>query len=407
MSAIQEGVASGFVPRFSVAERDHRWARVRKFMAEADIDALFVPPNTGFFDQFQANLRYLTGLGGNNCQLAAIFPASGEVTAITSPDVDRSIWMERQDWVNDIRMIGSGWGYAQLAIERLKELGLTRARIGLPGLSGNTRYPEGVFSHGMYEVLRTELPDAELVNANPLLERARFVKSAEEIAFMQRAVGLAERALETFAAESRPGVPECVVYGRMLSTMVERGGEIPTMILWSVGWPQPKSNSYMPTSRPMQRGDMIVMELEGRWAGYIGQVTQAAFLGDVPAEYDRMFEIQQQALQRCYELLRPGAIIGDFVDACVPFNSEEFSCQLIMHARGLGDDSPICVYQPRDETMRTWEIEANSTFIIKPVITRRDGSAFRRLLWGDTVVATDAGARRLGGRIPQIMRLTA
>lgn len=396
---------SGFVPRFSLAERDRRWARVRTLMANEGIDALFVAPNTGFFDQFQANLRYLTGLGGNNCQLAAIFPAAGEVTAITSPDVDRSIWLERADWVTDIRAIGSGWGYVQMAIERLKELGLTRARIGLPGLAGNTRYPEGVFSHGMYELLRNALPDAELVNANPLLERARFVKSDEEIAFVQRAVGLAERALEVFAAEARPGVPECVVYARMLAAMVERGGELPTMILWSVGWPQPKSNYYMPSSRPMQRGDAIVMELEGRWGGYIGQVTQIAFVGDVPPMYERMFEIQQRALQRCYDLLRPGAIMGDFVDACAPFSTDEHLCQIIMHARGLGDDSPMCVYQPRDETMRTWKIEANSTFIVKPVITARDGS--RRLLWGDMVTATSSGARRLGTRLPQIMRLGA
>jgi Xaa-Pro dipeptidase len=393
-----------FVPRFSLAERDQRWARVRKFMAEDGVDALFVAPSTGLFDQFQANLRYLTGLGGNHCQLAAIFPATGEVTAISSPDVDPSIWMERQDWVSDIRMVGSGWGYVQLAIERLKELGLTRARIGISGLLGNTRYPEGVFSHGMYEMMRAALPDADLVNGNPVFERARFVKSDEEVAFMERAIDLTERALETFAAQARPGVPECVVYGRMLSTMVEHGGEIPTMILWSVGWPQLKSNYYMPSARPMQHDDIISIELEARWAGYIGQVTQVAFLGDPPAEYERMFEIQQRALQRCYDLLRPGAIIGDFVDACAAFDSDDYTCRLIMHARGLGDDSPICVYQPRDETMRNWKIETNSTFIIKPVIASHDLS--RRLYWGDTVVTTGNGARRLGTRTPQIMRLT-
>jgi Xaa-Pro dipeptidase len=402
MSAVAR---ESYVPRFSLTERDRRWKRVRDFMAEDGIDALFVAPSTGLFDQFQANLRYLTGLGGNHCQLAAIFPATGEVTAISSPDVDPSIWLERADWVTDIRMVGSGWGYVQLAIERLKELGLTRGRIGISGLSGNTRYPEGLFSHGMYEMMRAALPDAELVNGNPVFERARFVKSDEEVAFMERAIGLAERALETFSAEARTGVPECVVYGRMLSTMVEQGGEIPTMILWSVGWPQPKSNYYMPTARPMQRGDMISIELEARWAGYIGQVTQVAFLGDPPVEYERMFEIQQRALQRCYDLLCPGAIIGDFVDACAAFDSDDYTCRLIMHARGLGDDSPICVYQPRDETMRNWKIEANSTFIIKPVIASHDLS--RRLYWGDTVVATANGARRLGGRIPQIMRLIA
>ena len=46
--------------------------------------------------------------------------------------------------------------------------------------------------------------------------------------------------------------------------MVERGGELPTMILWSAAWPQSPSNYYMPTMRPLERGDMISLEMEAR-----------------------------------------------------------------------------------------------------------------------------------------------
>ncbi len=231
----------GYVPRFTVAERDRRWARVRALMSGAGIDVVFVAPNTGHWDSFQANGRYLTGLGGNNAQVATIFPLSGDVTAIGSPDIDPSIWLARQDWVTDIRMVGSGWGYMDHVVNRVKELGLARGRIGISGLSGNTRYPEGIFSHGMFEQLRAALPDAELVNANPIMEQARFVKSAEEIAFMERAIAIAEHALGVLREEARPGVPECVVYARLLASMVERGGELPSMILWSAAWPQSPS----------------------------------------------------------------------------------------------------------------------------------------------------------------------
>jgi hypothetical protein len=53
--------------------------------------------------------------------------------------------------------------------------------------------------------------------------------------------------------------------------------------------------------------------------------------------------------------------------------------------------------------MRTWKIESGSTFIIKPVIASRDRR--RSIYWGDTVVATGTGARRLGTRGPEIMTL--
>ncbi len=393
----------GHVPRFSVGERDRRWARVRALMSGAGIDVVFVAPNTGHWDSFQANGRYLTGLGGNNAQVATIFPLDGEVTAISSPDIHPTIWLARQDWVTDIRMVGTGWGYMDHVVNRVKELDLTRGRIGISGLSGNTRYPEGIFSHGMYEQLRAALPDAELVNANPVMEEARFVKSDEEIAFMERGITLTEHALAVLREEARPGVPECVVYARLLASMVERGGELPSMILWSAAWPQSPSNYYMPTARPLAAGDMISMEMEARVAGYNAQVTQPAFLGNVPDEYQRMFELQQRALARCYELLHPGSIMGDFVDACATFDTDDYTCRLIMHARGLGDDSPICVYEPRNETMRTWKIQTGSTFIIKPVIASRDRT--RSIYWGDTVVATDNGARRLGKRHAEVMTL--
>ena len=37
------------VPRFSLAERDSRWARVRALMRQEKLDVIFVPPNTGMW----------------------------------------------------------------------------------------------------------------------------------------------------------------------------------------------------------------------------------------------------------------------------------------------------------------------------------------------------------------------
>src|SRR5262245_11602483 len=114
-------------------ERDRRWARVRELMRHEKIAVIFIAPNTGLWDHFQANVRYLTGIGGNCCQAAAVFPLEGSVTAITSPDVHQDYWLARQDWITDIRMIGSGWGYAGTSIERLRELGVESGRIGITG----------------------------------------------------------------------------------------------------------------------------------------------------------------------------------------------------------------------------------------------------------------------------------
>ncbi len=391
------------VPRFSRGERDRRWARVRTLMRQERLDAIFVPPNTGLWDQFQANVRYLTGIGGNCAQAAAILPLEGDVTALTSPDVDARFWRARQDWVEDIRPVTTGWGYAGAAIERLRELGLANGRIGVTGLADNTRFPEGITSLGIFNRLREAFGGAELVNANLVMERSRFVKSAEELSFMRAADELVERAIEVLSREARPGVPENVVYARMLASIVEGGGEVPTMILWSAGWPQPPSNQYMPSRRILCAGDMILTEAEARWGGYIAQNTQPLFVGKAPDEYRRMFALQQEALAACHEKLRPGSTLGEIVEVAASFSRDDYQCRLIMHARGLGDDSPMAVYGTRDQLMRDWAIEENSTFIVKPMVRTPDNA--KRIYWGDTVVATLNGASRLGKRRPEIIEI--
>ena len=391
------------VPRFSLGERDRRWARVREQMRQDKLDVILVPPNTGLWDQFQANVRYLTCIGGNCAQAAAIFPLDGEVTAVTSPDVDVSYWKARQDWVEDIRPVASGWGFAESSVDRLRELGVDKGRIGITGLSGNTRYPEGVTSLGFYDKLRDAFPDAALVNANLAMEHARYVRSDEELGFIRQAVELVENALQLMRNEARPGVPENVIYARMLASMIEGGGEIPTMILWSAGSPQPPSNQYMPSRRPFVDGDIISTECEARWGGYIGQNTQQMFVGKVPDEYQHMFARQQKALAACCDKIRPGNTLSDIIAVADSFSNDDYECRLLMHARGLGDDSPIAIYSARDKTMSDWKLESGATFIVKPEIRTRDNA--RHVYWGDMIVVTEGGAKRLGRRTPEIFGL--
>jgi hypothetical protein len=72
-----------------------------------------------------------------------------------------------------------------------------------------------------------------------------------------------------------------------------------------------------------------------------------------------------------------------------------------MHGRGLGDDAPMYVFSAPDEVKR-WPIEANASFIAKPVVSR-DGAA--DVVWGDSVVVRAQGPERLGTLAPEFMTL--
>ena len=389
------------LPMFTLAERDRRWARVRELMRRDGIDVIVAPDHTGMWDQFQANVRYLTCIGGNSCPAAAVFPLDGEVTAIPGP-THTGYWLEFQNWVSDVRP--TFFDFTTVIIERLRELGADDLRIGISGLAGNARAPEGLITHRAYERIREAFPNAELVNATFLMDEARFVKSNEEIAFMQHAVRITETALEVLATEAKAGVPERVVYGRMLGRMVEEGSEPTTMFLWAAGTPHPPGILLVPTGRELQTGDFILTEIEARWAGYIGQVTQSAVVGKASAELTEIFELQQEALRRCFERLRPGARLREFATIAEEVAAgTPYDCRVIIHSRGLGDDSPVIVFGTQDARMLDWELEENAVLTVKPQVKKANGE--KAIYWGDTVVVTKDGARRLGTRVPELMEL--
>jgi hypothetical protein len=70
--------------------------------------------------------------------------------------------------------------------------------------------------------------------------------------------------------------------------------------------------------------------------------------------------------------------------------------KLTMHGKGAGDDGPIITGSARDPRQLAYEIEENMTFVFKPSVGTADGASL--CTWGDTVVVTANGGRRLGTR---------
>src|SRR5215208_7535488 len=115
------------LPKFSRPERDRRWGRVRELMREEKLDAVIGFPNQSHWDQFQADIRYLTHIGGNQTEVAMVFPLKGEVTAFVRGANEIEWWQIAQDWTSDIRPSRREWGPP--LIGRMQELKLDRGRI--------------------------------------------------------------------------------------------------------------------------------------------------------------------------------------------------------------------------------------------------------------------------------------
>ena len=378
------------LPRLSLQERDARWGRVRAAMAERDVACIIVPPHTGHFEQFGADNRYLTHIGGNNSETACVFPLEGDVTAIVLNRPD--FWMSAQEWVSDIRT-PRRFMWAPTIIERMKELGIAKHRVAVSGISGGVRSPEGTISHSLYESLKQAFPQAIFEDVTVTMAELRAVKSPEELGCLERATDIIEQGIKAMVEVARPGVPDHEVYAALWYAMMKAGAELPSMVLWGSG-PGDPHDAFLPTRRPLQRGDILMNEIEGKYLGYQAQRVQPAVLGDAPARLLSAMDKQRTVFDAARERMKPGTPFGQ-ISEVVDEVSRELGCQtkLTMHGRGLGEDRPMLVYGDMAPETAAFVLQEGNTFIMKPNVSPAGGPG---ITWGDTVAVTPLGGRRLG-----------
>jgi Xaa-Pro aminopeptidase len=390
-------------PRFSLAERDRRWKAVRELMRQHRMDVIVTPNNTGHSTDFQANTRYLTHCGGGgDADVAAVFPLEAEVTAIATTAQAR--WPTVQDWTQDVREARRNYG--RVIVERLKELNVDRGRIGITGLGEveGTRTPEGTIFYGTWKQIREAFPQAELMDATAILAQVRYVKSPEEIGVLTRSMEIVELAYQAEIKAAQPGVKDWDVWAETQSALLRNGSELPVHCNWVSG-KNPKRTLTRPSMRILERGDLIINEVEASWIGYRAQGVQPVFVQVADPVHQELIKVQREVFNRLMENLKPGISVKELAEltrttaervAPQSGPAAGADAQLTMHGRGAGDDGPIITSNARSPRQLAVTLSENMVFIFKPSARSADGNWI--CTWGDTVVVTSKGGQRLGKR---------
>ncbi|MDX6386643.1 MAG: hypothetical protein QOD85_445, partial [Gaiellaceae bacterium] len=184
---------------------DEKLRRVRALMGEHDLDALVV--------RAPDNVLYLTNFWGMKGYDACVFPREGEPVLLCLEASEEDA--ERTAWTGDVRLVR---GYDERdprpAIARTLDAALAAAReygkVGLE-LSMGTQATDRMvgepttFTKGWFDAW----PDA--VDAMPVLNAARAIKSPQEIERMRLANEIAAAAMEHVRGLIRPGMKESEV----------------------------------------------------------------------------------------------------------------------------------------------------------------------------------------------------
>jgi Xaa-Pro aminopeptidase len=152
----------------------------------------------------------------------------------------------------------------------------------------------------------------------------------------------------------------------------------------------------------------VVAELEAAWAGYRARGLQAFAVEDCDPVFKDVYAMQAELWQQCFDLLAVGRSVAEVQAACqdaaervVPAGGrfEKPRGELVLLGAGLGGDLPW-VSGPVAEGEAEDVLVAGWAFCLAPRLRVDVGGRSYQGMWGDTVVLTEAGPRRLGARLP-------
>ncbi len=298
LSALRD-ITAGARP-IDAAERRRRLVRAQALMKANGIGAVLIEPGS--------SLVYFTGVSWWRSErlTAAILPAEGDPCIVTpffeEPSIrqtlavpaDVRVWQEDQD---PLRIVAGFLADRKLA--------------GRPiGIEETTRF----FA---FDGLSRVLPGAKLVTANPVIRGCRMIKTAAEIALMQKATDVTIAAYRWTYPRIERGMTGTEIGALMTAATRALGGE-PEFALALVG----PASALPHGSREVIRvadGQVVLMDCGCTVHGYQSDVSRTWVHGRASRQQRTVWDHVATAQQRAFAAARIGVPAGTVDDAVRTF----------------------------------------------------------------------------------------
>jgi Xaa-Pro aminopeptidase len=270
------------------------------------------------------NVRYLTGFTGSAGMLAVL---PGDAVLVTDGRYE----------VQGAQQLGA----AGVAV-RLEVAPAVRQRDVLAGLMGRAGVSRVALeaAHVTWSEMRRlaeGLPGVELVASEGLVEALRQVKDAGELARMERAAGIADRAL----AAVRPLLHESPTEAELalaLDTEMRRlGADGPAFETICASGANGAKPHHRPSSRVIEAGDAVVLDFGAAVDGYRSDMTRTLAVGEVArGDLRRALEVVTRSQAAGVAAVRSGVATKAVDDACRRVIAGEGWGDRFVHGTGHG-----------------------------------------------------------------------
>ncbi len=314
-------------------ELEYRCRQLQDLMQNADLDAVIIVQN--------ADLYYFTGTVQNGCLYV---PASGQ-----------PLYMVRRDQAR--ARMESG----------LKEVVPFASPRDIPGIAGNHGYPtpkrigleSDVLPIVFLERYRKVWPNAEFIDATPLIRQVRMIKSHYEIHLMQDAAVQVDKVYQRAKEVIREGISDIELAAELEYTARQNGhlglirmrvfnGEmcfghtfsgvdsaVPAYTDTPFGGVGPSPCFGQGASHKLiGRNEPVIMDFAGSIDGYLVDQTRIFSLGPLSDRLTKGYEDMLKVQELMKEITVEGIAWGEIYDRCLKLALDMGYADSFMGAKG-------------------------------------------------------------------------
>lgn len=240
-----------------------------------------------------------------------------------------------------------------------------------------------------FQRVKAGAPEADYPDASDVLSSLRLKKDQQEIEAMRKAVRIAQGALEATIPLIKTGMTEKELAAELVVQLLRKGSdpEMPFAPIVSAG-PNSANPHATPTDRPLQPGDLLVVDWGATYDSYISDLTRTFAVGEVDEEYQKIHRLVQEANAAGRAAAGPGVPCANVDKAARAVIEAAGYGQYFTHrtGHGIGMEGHEEPYM-RGDNMQL--LEPGMAFTVEPGIylPGRNGVRIE-----DNVVITDSGA---------------
>lgn len=360
--------------------------RLTNALAASGFDALALNPGP--------SLAYLTGLHFHLMERPTVLlVAPGQQPALVMGNLEMGKAQSSAQPLQTFPYVDNPGIWLESFKQAVQALQLDGKRIGVE--PNRMRFLE-------LSYLQQAAPNARFESAEAVLNELRMRKDSQEVDAMRRAVQIAQQALTATLPAIRPGITEKAIAAELFLQILRAGSDIEVPFMPIVaGGPNSANPHAAPSDRPLQEGDLLVIDWGARFEGYCSDLTRTFAIGEVDPELRRIVEITARANAAGRAASRPGVSAGS-VDRAARAVIEEsgYGPQFfhrVGHGLGLEEHEPPYMFGENSLIL-----QPGMSYTVEPGIYLAGRGGVRI---EDNVVITSDGCETLSDMPRDLMRL--